>query len=107
MFPFILRRLGLAIPTLIAVSFLVFIAARMAPSDPIEIMLGEKAAEQAVALLRSSIRANPLPKMPGASRDASGDLFAQLCKCALATPRPVAFRRRQANVPRRIPAQIR
>ena len=63
MVPFILRRLGLAIPTLIAVSFLVFIAARMAPSDPIEIMLGEKAAEQAVALLRSSIRA-PYARQP-------------------------------------------
>ncbi|MDE2125041.1 MAG: ABC transporter permease [Armatimonadetes bacterium] len=52
MVSFILRRLGLAIPTLIAVSFLVFVAARMAPSDPIEIMLGEKATPQAVARLK-------------------------------------------------------
>ncbi|HEV2474125.1 MAG TPA: ABC transporter permease [Chthonomonadales bacterium] len=47
----IVKRVGLAIPTLIAVSFLVFIAARLAPSSPVEIMLGEKATPQNVARL--------------------------------------------------------
>jgi len=40
---FILKRIGLAIPTLLVVTFLVFIAARLAPSDPVVNKLGEKA----------------------------------------------------------------
>ncbi len=47
MLVFILKRIGLAIPTLLVVSLLVFFAAHMAPSDPVETRLGEKAtAEQ-------------------------------------------------------------
>jgi len=40
---FILKRIGLAIPTLLVVTFPVFIAARLAPSDPVVNKLGEKA----------------------------------------------------------------
>lgn len=39
----ILKRIGLAIPTLLAVSLLVFIVAHMAPSSPVDIIAGEKA----------------------------------------------------------------
>jgi len=49
---FILRRIGLAIPTLLVVTFLVFIAAHMAPSDPVENKLGEKATAEQRAQMR-------------------------------------------------------
>ncbi|HZO89038.1 MAG TPA: ABC transporter permease [Chthonomonadaceae bacterium] len=52
MLTFILKRLALAIPTLLAISLVVFIAARLAPSDPIELMAGEKASPETVARLR-------------------------------------------------------
>ncbi len=48
----IVKRLALAIPTLLAISFLVFIVARLAPSSPVEIMLGEKATPENVARLK-------------------------------------------------------
>jgi peptide/nickel transport system permease protein len=43
MLNFLLKRLALAIPTLLAVSFLVFLAARLAPASPIDIIAGDKA----------------------------------------------------------------
>jgi ABC-type dipeptide/oligopeptide/nickel transport system permease component len=48
---FVLKRLALAVPTLIAISFMVFFVARLAPSSPVEIMLGEKASPENVARL--------------------------------------------------------
>ncbi len=51
MLNFIVKRIILAIPTLIAVSFLVFMIARLAPSSPVEIILGEKATKENVARL--------------------------------------------------------
>jgi len=51
MLTFLLKRLALAVPTLIAISFLVFIVARLAPASPVEILLGEKATPEAVARL--------------------------------------------------------
>lgn len=51
MLTFILKRIALAIPTLLIVSFLVFMVARLAPSSPVEILLGEKATPEAVARL--------------------------------------------------------
>lgn len=47
-----LKRIALAIPTMIAVSMLVFIAARMTPSDPVETKLGEKATAEQRATMR-------------------------------------------------------
>jgi len=48
---FLLKRIGLAIPTLLVVTFLVFMAVHLAPSDPVENKLGEKAtAEQRAAM---------------------------------------------------------
>jgi ABC-type dipeptide/oligopeptide/nickel transport system permease component len=52
MIVFILKRLALAVPTLIAVSLIVFFIAHNAPAGPVEIMLGEKATPEAVARLK-------------------------------------------------------
>lgn len=49
---FLLRRIGLAIPTLLVVAFLVFMAVHMAPSDPVENKLGEKATAEQRATMR-------------------------------------------------------
>jgi peptide/nickel transport system permease protein len=49
---FLLRRIGLAIPTLLVVTFLVFMAVHMAPSDPVETKLGEKATFEQRAAMR-------------------------------------------------------
>jgi len=51
MLNFLLKRFALAIPTLIAVSFLVFLAARLAPASPIDIIAGEKATPETKARL--------------------------------------------------------
>lgn len=42
MFQFILRRLGLVIPTFIGITLLTFTLIRMIPGDPIEVMAGER-----------------------------------------------------------------
>ena len=47
MLRFIAVRLALAIPTLLAISFLVFVAAYLSPSDPVDILLGQRAAPEA------------------------------------------------------------
>ena len=54
MLNFILKRIALAVPTFLAVSFLVFFAARMAPSDPVEILLGERGTPENVARIRKA-----------------------------------------------------
>lgn len=51
MLNFIIKRIILAIPTLIAVSLIVFMIARLAPSGPVEIILGEKATKENVERL--------------------------------------------------------
>ncbi|MFM7321022.1 MAG: ABC transporter permease [Armatimonadota bacterium] len=50
----VLQRLGLAVPTLFAVSFLVFFAASLSPADPVDIMLGERAAVEQKARVRQA-----------------------------------------------------
>jgi ABC-type dipeptide/oligopeptide/nickel transport system permease component len=47
----ILKRIGLAIPTLLAVSLLVFVVAHLAPSSPVDIIAGEKASPEEKARL--------------------------------------------------------
>ena len=42
MLSFVLRRIALTIPTLIALSFLTFVAIRLVPGDPIEVRRGER-----------------------------------------------------------------
>ncbi len=52
MLAFIVKRLLLAIPALLVISFLVFFVARLAPSGPVEIIAGDKATPQVVAQLK-------------------------------------------------------
>jgi len=39
---FVIKRIAFAVPTLLAITFIVFFVARLAPSGPIDIMLGDK-----------------------------------------------------------------
>jgi peptide/nickel transport system permease protein len=53
MLRFIALRLALAVPTLLAISFLVFAAAYLSPSDPVDIILGQRASPEAKARTRA------------------------------------------------------
>ncbi|MCK5248576.1 MAG: ABC transporter permease, partial [Spirochaetaceae bacterium] len=55
MLKFILKRLGLLIPTLLGVVTLVFFMIALAPGDPARIMLGERANAEQLAQLRSEL----------------------------------------------------
>ena len=55
MIRFVLGRLALAVPTLLAISALVFFSAYLAPGDPAEIILGEKATPETRARLRHEL----------------------------------------------------
>lgn len=52
MLRYILTRVALAIPTLFAISFLVFFAAYLSPADPVDIILGQRAAPESKARVR-------------------------------------------------------
>jgi ABC-type dipeptide/oligopeptide/nickel transport system permease component len=52
---FLLTRLALAIPTLLAISFLTFMAAALAPGDPVDTILGERAAPEIKAQMRREL----------------------------------------------------
>ena len=59
---FIVRRLLLAIPTLVGVLVVAFLLLYVAPGDPVMAMVGERADEQTIARLREELRLNdPLP----------------------------------------------
>ena len=49
---FILKRLALAVPTLLVILAVVFWAARLTPSDPVDIIAGEKASVETKANMR-------------------------------------------------------
>lgn len=49
---FILKRLALAVPTLLVILAVVFWAARLTPSDPVDIIAGEKASPETKANMR-------------------------------------------------------
>ncbi|WP_395094468.1 ABC transporter permease [Armatimonas sp.] len=51
----IFTRLGLAIPTLLAISFLVFFATYLSPADPVDIMLGQHATPESRARLQHQL----------------------------------------------------
>jgi len=51
----IARRLALAIPTLFTISLVTFLLGYFAPSDPVEILLGERANPEAVARVRHNL----------------------------------------------------
>src|SRR5690348_2882468 len=59
---FIFRRLLLAIPTLVGVLVVAFLLLYVAPGDPVEAMVGERADSATIARLREELRLNdPLP----------------------------------------------
>jgi peptide/nickel transport system permease protein len=59
---FILRRILIAIPTLILVSMFVFALQKLLPGDPILVMAGEERDPEVIALLREKYRMNePIP----------------------------------------------
>ena len=59
---FILRRILIAIPTLILVSMFVFALQKLLPGDPILVMAGEDRDPEVIALLREKYRMNePIP----------------------------------------------
>ena len=53
---FILRRLLLAIPTLFGVLVVAFLLLYVAPGDPVQAMVGERADEETIARLRAELR---------------------------------------------------
>jgi ABC-type dipeptide/oligopeptide/nickel transport system permease component len=74
---YILRRLLLAIPTLFGVLVVAFLVLQVAPGDPVEAMVGERADSATVARLREQLRLDePLIKRFGyyMSDIARGDL---------------------------------
>ena len=52
MFAYIIRRIMIMIPTLLGVSVIVFLMLHMTPGDPAELLLGERATEEALEELR-------------------------------------------------------
>ncbi|MEO7455308.1 MAG: ABC transporter permease [Gemmatimonadaceae bacterium] len=59
---FILRRLLLSIPTLFGVLVVAFLLLYVAPGDPVQAMVGERADEETIARLRAELRLDdPLP----------------------------------------------
>jgi len=53
---YLIRRVGVFLPTLLATSFLVFFVVRLIPGDPAAVMLGDGATPEAVAALRLEMR---------------------------------------------------
>ena len=63
---FILRRLLLAIPTLFGVLVVAFLLLYVAPGDPVQAMVGERADPETIARLRAQLRLDdPLPSRFG------------------------------------------
>ena len=63
MIAFIIRRLMLSIPTLIGVMVVVFLLLYVAPGDPVQDMVGERADAETIARLRKELHLDePLPK---------------------------------------------
>ena len=74
---FITRRLLLAVPTLFGVLVVAFLLLYVAPGDPVEAMIGERADSATIARLRAELHVDdPLPKRFGhyVSRVVVGDL---------------------------------
>jgi ABC-type dipeptide/oligopeptide/nickel transport system permease component len=74
---FILRRVLLSIPTLFGVLVVAFLLLYVAPGDPVESMVGERADSATIARLRAQLRLDdPLPQRFGhyVARVVTGDL---------------------------------
>ncbi len=66
MLSFLARRIVLAIPTLIGVLVVVFLLLYVAPGDPVQEMVGERADPETIARLRKELRLDdPLPVQYG------------------------------------------
>jgi len=62
MYAYIVKRLLLAIPTILIISVFVFSLQKLLPGDPILVMAGEERDPQTIAYLRERYRLNdPLP----------------------------------------------
>ncbi len=48
MFTFVLRRVGMVIPTFIGITILAFALIHLIPGDPIEVMMGERGVDPAM-----------------------------------------------------------
>lgn len=55
MFPFLVKRLGFALVTLLSVLTLVFLLVRILPGDPAIVVLGDQASPEAVAAFRAQL----------------------------------------------------
>ena len=55
MFTYVLRRLGLLVPTLLGLSILTFSLVHLVPGDPAAVMLGERATPEALTALRAEL----------------------------------------------------
>jgi peptide/nickel transport system permease protein len=58
MFAFIVRRILMLLPTLLGVSIIVFLMLHLTPGDPAEMLLGERATEQALQDIREYLGLN-------------------------------------------------
>jgi len=58
MLAYIIRRILILIPTLLGVSIIVFLMLHMTPGDPAELLLGERATEEALIELREHLGLN-------------------------------------------------
>ena len=55
MLRYLIRRIGIFLPTLLAASFLIFVFIRLIPGDPAAVMLGDQATPEEVAALRAAM----------------------------------------------------
>ncbi|MBW2607598.1 MAG: ABC transporter permease [Deltaproteobacteria bacterium] len=58
MLAYIIRRIFILIPTLLGVSIIVFVMLHLTPGDPAELLLGERATEEALVELREHLGLN-------------------------------------------------
>jgi ABC-type dipeptide/oligopeptide/nickel transport system permease component len=86
-FAFIIRRLALSIPTLIGVMIIVFLLLYVAPGDPVQDMVGERADAETIARLRKELRLDE-PVLKQFTHYASGVLKGDLGRSYI-TQRPI------------------
>ena len=55
MLRYLIRRIGVFLPTLLAASFLIFVFIRLIPGDPAAVMLGDQATPEEIAALRAAM----------------------------------------------------
>ena len=55
---YIIRRILILIPTLLGVSIIIFLMLHLTPGDPAELLLGERASDEALKNLREHLGLN-------------------------------------------------